>query len=166
MPGIDPDSARQLAEMLDEILWAFEGHGTEGYCCDDVTYVEYRALRVLDRTDQCTMQSLARALGFSKSGATRVADRLERAGYVCRERSAEDHRVCCVVLTAQGKALASRIAAEFTAKAGASLGRLDEDMSRIFLASLHTYVRTLNDMGRLSDSCRRQSNGACRRKYP
>lgn len=45
------------------------------------------------------MYELEEASVFTRSGLTRVADRIEQAGYVRRERSAEDRRGVYLVIT-------------------------------------------------------------------
>lgn len=137
--------ARDLIELLDEILWRFGGQSPEGYCCEDISYVEYRALRALAKRGFVTMQELGRELGFTKSGATRVVDRLERAGYVRRERDEDDHRVCCVTLTEEGRTLLNRVLEEYARKTEASLNRLDEHMQDVLIASLRSFVRTFHE---------------------
>lgn len=141
----DARQAKDLVELLDEVLWKFGGQGAEGYCCEDVSYIEYRALRILAKTEACTMQNLGQQLGFTKSGATRIVDRLERKGYAQRERSEDDQRVCCVVLTDAGRALVGRIVEEFARKTGDSLACLDDNMRDVLLASLRSFVRTFRD---------------------
>lgn len=137
--------ARDLVDLLDDILWRFGSQGTEGYCCEDISYIEYRALRVLSKTGACTMQVLGQQLGFTKSGATRIVDRLEHSGYARRERDEDDRRICCVILTDAGRALVERIVEEYARKTNVSLGRLDEDMRDVLLASLRSFVRTFRD---------------------
>lgn len=145
MSEVDAQRARDLVELLDEVIWRFGGQGADGYCCEDVSYIEYRALRLLSKADACTMQSLGQLLGFTKSGATRIVDRLERRGYVRRERDEDDHRVCCVTLTDAGRVLVRRIVDEYARKTGVSLRRLDEDMRAVLMASLKSFVRTFHD---------------------
>ncbi|MCH7712586.1 MAG: MarR family transcriptional regulator [Chloroflexi bacterium] len=48
-------------------------------------------------------QVLADSLLLSRSGVTRLVDRMVDAGLVCREASAEDRRVSYVVLTEKGR---------------------------------------------------------------
>ena len=50
-------------------------------------------------------QVLADSLLLSRSGVTRLVDRMAEADLVCREGSAEDRRVSYVVLTPGGRAL-------------------------------------------------------------
>jgi DNA-binding MarR family transcriptional regulator len=54
------------------------------------------------------MQELARAILFSKSGLTRLIDRMERAAVVRRESCAEDGRGMLAVLTPAGKRVLAR----------------------------------------------------------
>jgi DNA-binding MarR family transcriptional regulator len=49
------------------------------------------------------LHQLARRLGFSRSAATRLVDRLQDAGYVDRETKATDKRGTHAVLTAKGE---------------------------------------------------------------
>ena len=135
--------SRDLVGLLDEVTWEFGGQGQEGYCCEDVSYIEYRALRALARADVCSMQHLGQQLGFTKSGATRIVDRLERKGYVRRERDEDDQRVCCVALTSAGRELIDRIVDGLAHKTRASLARMDANMRDVLLASLRSFVATL-----------------------
>ena len=53
--------------------------------------------------DGCrSQQALVEALGLDHSTVTKMLQRLERAGVVAREQSAEDRRVSLVRLTAEG----------------------------------------------------------------
>jgi DNA-binding MarR family transcriptional regulator len=51
------------------------------------------------------MHELAGKVVLSRSNLTRLVDRLEEAGLVARERSAEDRRGAFAVLTEEGKAM-------------------------------------------------------------
>ncbi len=139
---METQQAQALVELIDEIIWRFGPRGVDGYCCEDISYVEYRALRALTKINQCTMQSLAQQLSFTKSGATRIVDRLERKAYVQRERIAGDRRVCCVTLTDAGRALVERIGMAWANRAQASLDLLDEHMRDVLVAALKSFVQT------------------------
>lgn len=65
----------------------------------DVLFALYEA------PDNCLrMHELAEAVVLSRSGLTRLVDRLDRAGYVKRAQCPEDRRGQHAVLTAEGKA--------------------------------------------------------------
>ena len=61
--------------------------------------------------ERIKMTDLARLTLRSKSGATRLVDRLEEAGLVRRETSREDRRAVYVTLTDDGRALFERVKA-------------------------------------------------------
>lgn len=48
------------------------------------------------------MSELATAVVLSRSGLTRLVDRLEKAGLLCRERCDDDRRGCYAALTEEG----------------------------------------------------------------
>lgn len=54
------------------------------------------------------MSELARAVVLSRSGLTRLVDRLERAGLLRRERCDDDRRGCYAALTDEGRAALRR----------------------------------------------------------
>jgi DNA-binding MarR family transcriptional regulator len=57
---------------------------------------------------QLRMAELARQVGLSTSGLTRLVDRVESAGYVRRESCATDRRGALAVLTPEGEVLLRR----------------------------------------------------------
>jgi DNA-binding MarR family transcriptional regulator len=48
------------------------------------------------------VQEVGTCLFFTKSGATRIVNRLEKKGYIEKIRSSDDGRVCCLKLTIMG----------------------------------------------------------------
>ena len=55
------------------------------------------------------MHELARAVVLSRSGLTRLVDRLEKAGLLCREPDASDGRGSFAVLTDEGAGMRERM---------------------------------------------------------
>jgi len=142
---MEEQQSRDFVELLDEIIWRFGSQGPEGYCCGDISYIEYRALRVLAKGEVPTVQQLGQLLGLTKSGATRVVDRIELKRYARRERDEGDHRVCCVTLTDAGRELVDRSVEEFASKAQNSLALMDAEMRNILVAALRSFVRTFEN---------------------
>jgi DNA-binding MarR family transcriptional regulator len=93
----------EIYDLLQEIAWNFGSHGVNGECCGDLSLVEFIAIKRIYSTADISVQQLGNALNFTKSGATRVINRLEKKGYVARVSSQEDGRVCCVSVTEKGK---------------------------------------------------------------
>jgi len=97
------DATSELVRSLVEIAWHFGPRGLNDECCDDLTMAEFIALDRVAAMQDCPVNDVGSSLGFTKSGATRVVNRLEKKGYANRIRSSEDARVCCVEITDAGK---------------------------------------------------------------
>jgi DNA-binding MarR family transcriptional regulator len=65
----------------------------------------YNVLRLLHEAPggRLRLSELARAVYLTRSGVTRLANRLERAGLLRREKHARDRRGSCAVLTDRGR---------------------------------------------------------------
>jgi DNA-binding MarR family transcriptional regulator len=92
-----------IYDSLQKIAWHFGAHGINGECCGDLSFVEYTALKKASEKNELSVQEIGNALNFTKSGATRIIDRLENKGYAVREHSPTDGRVCCIAITDKGK---------------------------------------------------------------
>jgi DNA-binding MarR family transcriptional regulator len=87
------ETAFALIDILDAELQAESG----------MSLVWYDALVHLEEAPNgCGMTELANRILASKSGLTRVIDRMEAAGLVRRERPREDRRVVKVLITPAG----------------------------------------------------------------
>ncbi len=91
-----------LSRAIIEIVWHFGPKGSAGECCENLSVPEFMALDRISGIQDCAVQNIGQRLGFTKSGATRIVNRLEKKGYVQKIRSAEDGRICCVALTSLG----------------------------------------------------------------
>lgn len=98
-----------IYNSLQEIAWCFGSHGINGECCEDLSFVEFMALKKVCENADISIQEIGSALNFTKSGATRIVNRLENKGYVARENSAIDGRICCVLITGKGIEIVSKI---------------------------------------------------------
>lgn len=98
-----------IYNLLQEITWYFGNAGFDGNCCEDLSLVEFVALRNAYEQKNISLQEIGKALQFTKSGVTRIIDRLEAKGYLTRERSPIDGRVCCVPLTVRGTEVITRV---------------------------------------------------------
>ena len=104
-----------IYNSLQEIAWHFGSHGINGECCDDLSFVEFMAFKKVHGSNDFSIQEIGNALNFTKSGATRIINRLENKGYVARKNSPIDGRICCVAITAKGMEAISRILDNYTA---------------------------------------------------
>jgi len=92
----------EIYSLIQDLSWYFGNQGFDGECCEDLSLVEYMALKKVCGTKDITIQDIGVALNITKSGVSKVIDRLEEKNYVLRERSSEDGRVCCVQQTEKG----------------------------------------------------------------
>ena len=77
----------------------------------DLSMVEYEILvRLSENDDRMRMARLADGLAHSRSRVTHTIKRMETAGLVRREASAEDGRGVIAVMTPEGRALLERAA--------------------------------------------------------
>ena len=89
------ETALALIDILDAEMQAQQGMSLGWY--DVLVHLE-------DAPEGLGMTELANRILFSKSGLTRVIDRMEAAGLVRRERPPADRRVVKVLLTPAGLA--------------------------------------------------------------
>jgi DNA-binding MarR family transcriptional regulator len=104
-----------ICNLVQELSWHFGNHGVNGECCGDLSLVEFMALKKAYENDNYSIQEIGKALNFTKSGATKIIDRLENKGYVTREHSSIDGRVCCVTVTTKGMEVISKIMEKYAA---------------------------------------------------
>jgi len=78
----------------------------------DVTAQQYNVLRLLESTvdESVPTLSLVSRLISRAPDITRIIDRLEKRGWIQRERSASDRRAVMVSITASGRGLIEEIA--------------------------------------------------------
>lgn len=130
-----------IYNSIQEIAWHFGDHGINGKCCEDLSFIEFMALkRVYENTD-ISIQEMGINLNITKSGATKIINRLERKGYVVRKNSPIDGRVCCVGATEAGITVISKIMAKYTDHIKAIL----EEMEPAALQEIKTVLKILTD---------------------
>jgi DNA-binding MarR family transcriptional regulator len=130
----------ELVYLLQEAAWLFGNKAFDGTCCQGLSYLEYQALAELKRVGTCTVQEVGAAVRFTKSGATRIIDRLESKGLVLRRRSPDDGRVCCVSITSAGKIVTSKIMANYAAYLKDVLKNLDVGSVEMIAGSLRSLI--------------------------
>jgi len=103
----------EIYNLIQEIAWYFGNQDLNAECCGDLSFVEFMALKMAYQKADVSIQEIGNTLNFTKSGATRIVDRLERKGYIARQRSPIDGRVCCVKVTASGEDVLEKIIGRF-----------------------------------------------------
>jgi len=136
-----------IYNLIQELSWHFGDHGFNGECCGDLSLVEFMALKKIKESKNITMQEIGNALSFTKSGASKVVDRLENKGYVARETSPADGRICCVNATARGAEVIAGIKEKYSTYVYEMLKELDSDTVENIKSILEILVDSANKQG-------------------
>ncbi len=99
----------EIYNSLQEIAWQFGSRGINGECCEDLSFIEFMALKRIIELDEISVQEVGNQLNITKSGATKIINRLEQKGYVTKKTSVADGRVCCIRATDNGIQIMNRI---------------------------------------------------------
>jgi DNA-binding MarR family transcriptional regulator len=120
----------ELSESVIKIAWYFGPKGLNGECCENLSMPEFLALDKVRMTPYCPVQEIGKTLGFTKSGATRIVNRLEKKDYVKKMSDSADGRICCVAITERGRNVIKDTDKLYKKKLGQLLGKLPEDTTR------------------------------------
>lgn len=104
----------EIYNLIQDLSWYFGNQGFNGECCGDLSLVEYMAVKKIHDTSDISIQEIGNLLNMTKSGASKIINRLESKGYVEREKSSADGRVCCVAITDKGKDAITKIVEQYT----------------------------------------------------
>lgn len=91
-----------IYNSIQELAWYFGNQGFSGECCGNLSLIEYMALKKVHDRNNSTIQEIGDSLNITKSGASKIIDRLENKDYIFRKQSSVDGRVCCVAITEKG----------------------------------------------------------------
>lgn len=134
-----------LNRAIIEFVWHFGPKGVNGECCENLSMPEFIALDKIANTANCPVQEIGKRLGFTKSGATRIVNRLEKKGYVQKIKSNEDGRICCVLITPQGKSVLSSTDNRYTNEIEQLLSKLPEKKAPQMKDLLKDMAKAISD---------------------
>nr|WP_269438328.1 MarR family winged helix-turn-helix transcriptional regulator [Phosphitispora fastidiosa] len=128
---------------MQEVAWYFGNKGFDGECCGDLSLVEFMTLKKTFLNKNFSIQDIGNALNFTKSGATRIVDRLVSKGYLTRERSSVDGRVCCVSVTEKGTEMINETMGKNTAQLQERLKDLEPQVVDVIKDALETLLTAI-----------------------
>ena len=108
-----------------------------------LTVPEWRVLFHLSQTDEVSVRDIEKRAGLEKSKVSRVASRLEAAGYVSKAANTEDRRLVKLALTDAGRDLMAKLIPLAVAHERKLEARLGDDLE-LFMRLLQ---RLENDAG-------------------
>ncbi len=136
-----------IYNLIQELSWYFGNQGFDGKCCDDLSLVEFMAVKKIFHVEGITIQEIGNALNVTKGGASKIIDRVESKGYVLRKRSSIDGRVCCVGITDKGVEAIKRIEKQYTDYVGKMLKDYETDMVLDIKRIMETLVTSVRKQG-------------------
>ncbi len=101
-----------------------------------LTYTQYIVLMVLWERECVSVGELGETLFLDAGTLTPLLKRLEKAGYVTRERSKTDERITVITITAEGNKLKKKCK-DIPAKIGESVSGLTEKEAQQLYKLLH-----------------------------
>lgn len=104
-------SSTDVFEALHELMHAFRNHmmAASQLETSELTFGEVRILMRLGRRSGLTQKDLVEHSRVDKAQMARMLTQLESQGWLLRTPSAQDRRVRCLQLSAQGQALFDRL---------------------------------------------------------
>ncbi|MDD2206911.1 MAG: MarR family transcriptional regulator [Aminobacterium sp.] len=138
---------QDLAILIEDIVWQFSGKSFNEECCGNLSYGEYRALYFIYQHGNISISELSEKLVLTKSGGTRLVNRLEEKEYAERKRNSRDGRVCCVGLTAKGEGMAQSLHQSFISRIDNTLKTLDDPLRDVVIAGFKIFKKALSENG-------------------
>ncbi|MBR6397242.1 MAG: MarR family transcriptional regulator [Lachnospiraceae bacterium] len=133
--GYNPDEALKLDNQLCFPLYAAARRIVNEYTPLlkplGLTYTQYIAFMVLWEKDDITVGEMGQRLHLDNGTITPLLKKLEKDGYIVRERSAEDERVVKIKLTSKGKKMKEK-AAEIPLKIGTCVDLTPEEGAKLY----------------------------------
>jgi DNA-binding MarR family transcriptional regulator len=112
----------------------------------EITNSQFRALLVLDKSDEVTAGELAKSADLNPASVTAMLDQLEANGIVARRRGDQDRRVCMVSLTDTGRAIVDSKRARWQALWVEHLGDMSDEELTAALRVIRTMTGLLNGL--------------------
>ncbi len=101
--------AAALQRVLTDLIRVYQFRDRDAVCCYDISTSQCHGLERLANHGPMTLNEFAASLYLEKSSASRLADGLERKGYIKRKPRVDDARYLQLELTNRGRTLHDRI---------------------------------------------------------
>lgn len=136
-----------IFNLIQELAWYFGNQGFDGNCCCDLSLVEYMAIKKVFNKNDIGVLELGNSLNVTKSGASKIIDRIETKGYVLKKSSPVDGRVCCIAITDKGMQAIKKIENNYSEYIGNLLKDLNADNVDDIKNSLEVLVNQVHKNG-------------------
>lgn len=119
------------------------------------------ALKKVHGNHEFSIQEIGSAINFTKSGATRIINRLEKKGYVIRKDSPVDGRICCVSITSKGTEAITRIMENYTTYLGGVLTEFEPQKVEQIKSTLEMIVNAVQKNKPFNSVANIHNGGEC-----
>lgn len=151
----------EIYDSIQEISWYFGNQGFDGECCDGLSLIEFMALKRVNGKNNCSIQEIGNSLNISKSGASKIIDRLEDREYVKRVQSSKDGRVCCVDITDRGAGAITKILERYAYYVGQVLKDISPNSVSEIRNGLATLLASIRTQGFINKDISENKGRCC-----
>ncbi|AMO54857.1 hypothetical protein GZ77_25100 [Endozoicomonas montiporae] len=135
--------AKQLYDALVTLSHNFSTNCCESSQCEEFSLIDYLALRSIQNQPRCSIQTIGQALGFTKSGATRVVKRLEARDMVNICVNPDDSRIRCLSLTELAEECLQSVVSIQEKRIDKLLKKMEPEAAKQLAKGLQTLVQHL-----------------------
>jgi MarR family transcriptional regulator, 2-MHQ and catechol-resistance regulon repressor len=152
--GSGTDEVMAFHRALGGLIRVYQFRDRDRICCYDVSVTQSHALDAVVGGGPLTLNELAAELFLDKSTASRVADGLERKGYLARRPNPESRRSVLLEATPAGLDLHARIEADVLAQEARLLAEFPSEVRR-------SMTQLLEALSKAAAARVDRSGGAC-----
>ena len=128
--------AAALQRVLTDLIRVYQFRDRDAVCCFDVSMGQSHGLERLANSGPMTLNEFAASLFLEKSSASRLADGLERKGYLRRKPGVDDARYVQLELTKRGRTLHARIEQDLIEERALVLADLTSEERKLVIKSI------------------------------
>ena len=125
-----------LQRVLTDLFRVCQFRDRDAICCYDISIGQSHGLERLANGGPMTLNEFAASLFLEKSSASRLADGLQRKGYLKRKPRADDARYLQLELTKRGRTLHDRIERDLLEERIEVLADLSVDQRTLVIESI------------------------------
>ena len=128
--------AAALQRVLTDLIRVYQFRDRDAICCYDISTGQGHGLERLANSGPMTLNEFAASLYLEKSSASRLADGLERKGYIKRKPRVDDARYLQLEVTKRGKTLHDRIERDLIEERAQVLADLTAEERKLVIESI------------------------------
>ena len=125
-----------LQRVLTDLIRLCQFRDRDAVCCYDVSIGQSHGLERLANGGPMTLNEFAASMFLEKSSASRLADGLERKGYIERKPGLDDARYVRLELTRRGRTLQHKIERDLLDERLQVLADLTSDERKLVIESI------------------------------